>query len=216
MAQPLSHADVLGVFVKVPTPGHVKTRLAQSVGADHAAALYRFIGRQVVAQCVDPGGHRTAIWFAPSGGEAGTRAWLEWLGVDDFLSQPDGGLGVRLTATFDHHFAHGARRVVVIGSDCPDVGRELVHRAFAALEQDDLVVGPAVDGGFYLLGLNSPAPELFRDIEWSTDAVYRQTMTNAGRLGLSMAVLPELQDVDTVDDARALGLLPPVSRGQLE
>jgi len=84
----------------------------------------------------------------------------------------------------------------------------LVEQAFRALERVDLAIGPARDGGFYLLGLRSPAPGLFRHIEWSTDVVFRQAMLNAARLGLSTQVLPELRDVDTVADARAVGLLP--------
>jgi len=202
-------ADVLGVFVKAPDPGTVKTRLAADIGAVRAAALYRRIGRTLVAECVAPGRHRTVAWFAPASREAAVQEWLASCGLDGLRCQPGGGLDARLAAAFDHHFAEGARRVVVIGSDCPEVGASLVEQAFRALERDDLVIGPAMDGGYYLLGLNAPAPGLFQNIAWSTDAVYRQTMDHAARLGLSTAVLPRLRDVDTVEDARVLGLLPP-------
>jgi rSAM/selenodomain-associated transferase 1 len=209
-------ADVLGVFVKAPDAGAVKTRLAADIGAEQAAALYRRMGRTLVTECVAPGRHRTFAWFAPASRVAAVLEWLEHCGLDGLRCQSGGGLGVRLTTAFDHHFREGARRVVVIGSDCPEVGVSLVERAFRALERHDLVIGPAMDGGYYLVGLKAPAPGLFQDIAWSTDAVYRQTLDHAARLGLSTAVLERLRDVDTVEDARALGLISPDAESQEE
>lgn len=114
-----------------------------------------------------------------------------------FVKAPQvGKVKTRLAAAYARHFAEGAARIVVIGSDCPRTGLPLVCQAFQALDHDDLVIGPA--------------PELFGHITWSTDAVFRQTMANADALGLRTAVLPELRDVDTVEDARALDLLPSV------
>jgi len=97
--------------------------------------------------------------------------------------------------------------VILIGSDCPGVHARLVSRAFADLDEHELVIGPAHDGGYYLIGLREPAPGLFRSIGWSTDAVLKQTLARAGRLGLRAAVLPILRDVDTRRDAQVLGLL---------
>ncbi len=199
--------DVLGVFVKAPVAGRVKTRLAAEVGARRAARLYRGIGRDIVAACVLPEAHRTVVWFSPPGAQRSVRTWLQGLPVSAFAPQREGGLGVRLSAAFGHHFREGARRVVVIGSDCRDVDRELVARALTALGDHDVVIGPANDGGFYLLGLRAPAAGLFRGVAWSTEAVLDRTLANAGRLGLECGLLPTLRDVDTVADARALGLI---------
>lgn len=199
--------DVLGVFVKAPVAGRVKTRLAAEVGARLAARLYRGIGRDIVAACVRPEAYRTVVWFSPPGAQRSVRTWLKGLQVSAFAPQREGGLGVRLSAAFRHPFREGARRVVVIGSDCPDVDRELVARALTALGDHDVVIGPANDGGFYLLGLRAPAAGLFRGVAWSTEAVLDQTLANAGRLGLEWGLLPTLRDVDTVADARALGLI---------
>ncbi len=199
--------DVLGVFVKAPVAGRVKTRLAADVGPRRAARLYRGMGREIVAGCVQPGAYRTLVWFSPPEAQRLVRTWLGGLGVSGFAPQREGGLGVRLSAALGRHLREGARRVVVIGSDCPDLDRGLITRAFAALDVCDVVIGPAGDGGFYLLGLRAPAASLFRGVAWSTEAVLDQTLANAGRLGLECSLLPKLRDVDTVADARALGLI---------
>jgi hypothetical protein len=211
-------ADALAIFVKAPESGKVKTRLAEALGAESAAALYQWVGRRVVAQCVAVGpGYGTYVWFTPAGSEATVRSWLGVPGVSGFACQPSGGLGARMAAAFATHFAEGAGRVVLIGSDCPGVDRSVVGRAFQALERRDMVVGPARDGGFYLLGLGAAAaPALFRQVQWSTDGVLRQVMLNAARLGLSAVMLDELRDLDTLEDARALGLLAQVPASRAE
>src|SRR5437879_11984947 len=107
------------------------------------------------------------------------------------------------------HFADGAKRVVIIGTDCPGVTRHLIHQAFTALGRRDVALGPALDGGYYLIGLAAPQAALFRGISWSTGAVAAQTRTRADALGLSCHLLRPLRDVDTARDARAVGLLRP-------
>lgn len=199
--------DVLGVFVKAPAPGRVKTRLAAEVGVDSAAEIYRRLGRRVVATCAGSG-HDTVVWFAPAEARRAVRAWLRGLRVAAFEAQVAGGLGARLAAAFQRHFDEGARRVIVIGSDCPGVDAGLVSRALAALDEHDLVLGPAHDGGYYLIGLRAPVRQLFRSIAWSTKAVLGQTFARARQLGLSAVLLPRLRDVDTASDARAVGILP--------
>ncbi len=98
--------------------------------------------------------------------------------------------------------------MTLIGSDCPGVDAGLVSRARAALAEHDLVLGPAHDGGYHLIGLRAPVPQLFRGIAWSTDAVLGRTLARAQQLGLSVVHLPGLRDVDTASDARAVGILP--------
>jgi len=96
---------------------------------------------------------------------------------------------------------------VIIGTDCPGVSRHLIHQAFTALGRRDVVLGPALDGGYYLIGLAAPQAALFRGISWSTGTVAAQTGTRAHSLGLSCHLLRPLRDVDTARDARAVGLL---------
>jgi len=198
---------VLGVFVKAPVPGRVKTRLAAEVGVHRAAEIYRGLGRRVVSACVGTG-HDTVVWFAPPLAGPAVCEWLKDLTVAAYRSQVSGSLGARLDAAFRRHFHEGARRVIIIGSDCPGVDAGLVSRALGMLDQHDLVLGPAHDGGYYLIGLRAPAPQLFQDIAWSTEAVLEQTVARARQLGLGAAILPMLRDVDSASDARALGVLP--------
>lgn len=199
-------ADTLAVFVKAPVAGRVKTRLAAEIGARAAADLYRALARSTVAACV-AASHDTAVWFTPTQARPSIRDWLGDLAIAEYRAQPAGNLGVRLIAAFQHHFRAGARRVVLIGSDCPGIDAPLVSRAFTSLEEQEIVLGPAQDGGYYLIGLQRPEPRLFRGIAWSTDAVLTQTLARAGRLGLRWSVLPVLRDVDTTADAAAMGLL---------
>ncbi len=201
-------ARVVGVFVKAPIPGRVKARLAADIGPARAAALYRRVGRQVVASTVS-NTHQTAVWYAPRTCGRLVRAWLDGLGVSRFHAQPAGDLGRRLRGAFARHFRARARRVILIGSDCPGVDSRLVSQALLALDECDLVLGPAHDGGYYLIGLRAPAPELFRGIAWSTEVVLEQTLAQARALGLRLVLLPTLRDVDTASDARAIGILRP-------
>jgi len=197
---------LLGVFAKAPVAGRVKTRLARDIGPTAAAALYRRMGRQVVAAVAGPE-YPTVVWFSPPGGRDAVRAWLDGLGVEGFSPQPGKTLGTRMAHAFARSFAAGNEAVVIIGTDTPGVNRSIVRGAFRALRANDLVLGPSLDGGYYLIGLSAPQPELFREIPWSTKDVLRVTQVRARLIGLSVRLLTPLRDVDTVQDARAVGLL---------
>ena len=199
-------ARVVGVFVKAPVAGQVKTRLAAAIGPAAAAALYRRLGRRVVRAVVSDA-YRTAVWYAPRGHGRLVREWLRALGVSGFHPQPAGALGDRLRAALGTHLKAGAQRVVIIGSDCPGVDRRVIGEAFAALDDHDVVLGPARDGGYYLIAMKSLHEPLFRGILWSSSGVLRETRAIARRLGLSCGLLRPLRDVDTMADARALGLI---------
>lgn len=198
----------LGIFVKAPIPGRVKTRLAEDIGPSGAAEVYWRLGRQVVGAAAGPG-YRTTVWLTPAREEPFVREWLDGVGRVTYRPQAGASLGDRLTNAFGSEFADGARRVVIIGSDCPGVDRRVIQEAFTVLGERDVALGPALDGGYYLIGLAAPQPALFRGISWSTAAVAVQTRARARALGLSCHVLPPLRDVDTERDARVLGLLGP-------
>ncbi|MBI1966710.1 MAG: TIGR04282 family arsenosugar biosynthesis glycosyltransferase [Gemmatimonadetes bacterium] len=198
----------LGIFANAPIPGRVKLRLAEEVGASTAAEVYWQIGRRVV-EAAAGSGYRTTVWFAPAHEGPFIREWLNGLGHVEFRPQASGHLGTRLAHAFARHFAERAERVVLVGTDCPGIDRRLVTESFTALATFDVVLGPTLDGGYYLLGLRAPQPALFRDIPWTTAVVAVQTRARAEALGLTHRILRPLRDVDTARDARALGLLKP-------
>jgi hypothetical protein len=124
-----------------------------------------------------------------------------WLGPGAaYLPQAEGDLGERMRGAFDAAFAAGFRRVVIIGSDLPDLSAELLGRAFALLDGHQAVLGPARDGGYYLLGLRRPTLEVFRGIAWSTGEVLAATVARLWEMGIEPALLETLSDLDEAAD----------------
>jgi uncharacterized protein len=194
-------SNVLIVFVKQPRPGGVKTRLTPALSAADAAELYRVLAEEEIRNTVPrPGEYTRLFFFDPSSSPA---AMSEWLPEETLMSQRGADLGARMSAAFDEAFHRGARRAAVIGTDVPWVTRARVAEAFAALDGHDVALGPTADGGYYLVAVDQPRPELFRGIAWSTPSVLVSTVDRAGALGLRVQMLGELPDIDTFDDVRA-------------
>jgi uncharacterized protein len=196
-------ADVLAIFVKEPRPGAVKSRLAAAIGRDAAAAVYRVMAEEVVRRTAPPRDQydRVLAFDPPSAG----AAVGDWLGVEAalLLPQSPGDIGRRMERAFAEIFGRGARRVAVVGTDVPALAGEDVHDALESLDDHDVAIGPATDGGYYLIALKGPHPELFEGIAWSGPAVLAGTLDRASRANLSVRVLRTLGDVDTVDDLAA-------------
>ncbi|PAW81996.1 MAG: hypothetical protein B9S33_15740 [Pedosphaera sp. Tous-C6FEB] len=191
-----TNANRLIVFVKAPRPGTVKTRLAEAIGAEAACAAYRRLTDALLTQLAPL--PTVELCFTPADGAAEVDPWLR--GDWSAIPQAEGDLGARLEAAFAEHFLSDAERVVIIGSDCPEVTPTDIEDAWLALEGHDLVLGPALDGGYWLIGLRAARPALFTDMPWSTDRVFGETMRRAREGDLRVAVLRELSDVDTVAD----------------
>ena len=192
--------DTVLLFTRYPTPGRCKSRLVPALGPRGAAEVQRQLTEWLVAR-LKPGAAagRYRLVIAYTG--ASQRAMRTWLGpAPVWLKQGTGGLGERLNRAFQWAFGHGASRVVAIGADCPEVTPPLLSDAFAALERSPLVLGPARDGGYYLVGLRRPCPELFRNIPWGTSDVLQTTLDRARQLGLELVLLPTLRDVDEPAD----------------
>jgi rSAM/selenodomain-associated transferase 1 len=194
----VSEAEQLIIFLKAPRVGTVKTRLAQAIGAEPACAAYRELAERVlgVAGRFGP----AELRFSPDDALNEIVPWLR----RNWTAQPqgDGDLGARMHRAFSDAFARGTERVVIIGSDCPEIQTSDLRSAFRELKTHDLVVGPAIDGGYWLIGLRAPQPEIFRDIAWSSEQVLGQTLQRAKALGLKMQLLRILTDIDTEDDWR--------------
>ncbi len=190
----------LVVFVKEPRPGGVKTRLAAAVGPDAAAELYRALAESVLeATTPVPGEYERLVFFDPPEARHALREWLPGVSL---RAQARGELGERLADAFARAFGRGATRVAIVGSDAPGLTRETALQALEALTEADVVLGPAEDGGYYLIALRAPHPELVRGIDWSTPAVLRQTLERAAAAGLGVRQLEPLRDVDTLEDLR--------------
>jgi rSAM/selenodomain-associated transferase 1 len=183
----------LGVFAKYWQPGLVKTRLAATIGAEAASRLHREFLTTILARC---GGlvERSVLAFTPPDRRdeflriAGDRWQVE--------PQSDGDLGQRMRAYFESAFSRGAQRVLLIGADSPDLPRAFIRQALSQLAQVPIVLGPADDGGYYLIGMRAPIPDVFSAIEWSSPAVWQQTIARLRTLGCDFAQLPAWYDVD--------------------
>jgi hypothetical protein len=199
--------NLLIVFVKYPAPGAVKQRLAQHIGMDAAAKIYRQIAEAVVNNTApkDAVDYAVEIRFDPKDDKHLVRSWLA--SSDRFSSQRGDGLGERMRNAFICAFESGFKRVILIGSDCPDISRQIILQGFAHLQQKDIVIGPACDGGYYLIGLRQPREEIFQDIEWGTEKVFQQTCDKIKAAGLFFTLLPTLRDIDRVEDLKYYSFL---------
>jgi rSAM/selenodomain-associated transferase 1 len=194
-------ADRLLVFLKEPRPGAVKSRLAAGIGAAAAAAVYRAIADEAIRRTAPRREEYERLFlFDPPASRPQIQAWLPG---QTLVAQAGGDLGERMARAFADAFASGARRVALVGTDVPALSYEDVRDALESLDEHDVALGPATDGGYYLLALKRPEPELLRDVPWSTPDVLTTTLDRAARLGLSLRVLRTLGDIDTLEDLEA-------------
>lgn len=189
------------IFTRYPEPGKTKTRLIPALGAHKAATLQREMTEHTLSQSKKLQSHypiSVEVRFA--GGTVGLMT--HWLGSDIiYKSQGEGDLGARMARSLSWAFQEGIECAVIIGTDCPELNANLIAKAFHYLHlTHDLVLGPAIDGGYYLIGLRYLIPELFININWGTAEVLQQTVKIAQQLNLSIAYLPQLADVDRPED----------------
>jgi uncharacterized protein len=192
--------STLIIFTRYPTPGKVKTRLIPAVGAEGAALLHRRMTGQVIDQSRTLQSDLPVKITVHFDGD-NYQQMSDWLGTDlIYQPQGEGDVGERMARSFATACQQNCS-VVLIGTDCPELTTEILAQAFELLQSGrDLVLGSAVDGGYYLIGMRDYHPELFVDIDWSTDRVLSQTVTIADRLNLSIGYLPTLTDIDRPED----------------
>lgn len=193
------------VFMKAPVPGTTKTRLADGIGTDAALDVYRACVERLARMWSSVDMH-VAVFVDENEHAGAVRAWLS---LDHVHVQEGADLGARLKQAIAVAFAHGASRTLIIGTDAPLLDDTLLYAAERKLHDHDVVLGPAYDGGYYLVGVAEPLFELFDDISWSTDRVLTQTLGIAAERGRTCALLEPLRDIDTADDLRSvLAALP--------
>jgi len=182
------------VFQKNPEEGKVKTRLAKDIGHKKATEIYIFLLTHTHQQVqkVD-----TDVFVYFQGGINENYVVLPRY----FLAhQEEGDLGKKMEAAFSEVFSYGYKEVLIIGSDCFEMDFEILQQGFEALSTHDLVIGPAVDGGYYLLGMKKFHSFLFRNKPWSTSSICELTFAEASSQGMSIYKLPILRDVDRLED----------------
>jgi len=191
------------LFVRLPEPGRVKTRLAASLGPERAAALYR----AMAGDCLDVArrsGAPLTVACDPPGREADVAAWLG--PGPGYAPQEGEGLGERMARAFARAFTAGAGRVLLMGSDAPDVPPGRLDQAFALLGARPAVLAPSPDGGFWCVGFAASAwrADVFADLPWSSSGTLAALLVRLRSLGLDPALLPPWPDVDTPEDLQAL------------
>ena len=188
--------EQLIVFLKARRPGAVKTRLAKTMGADAACGAYRQLVETVLGNLSRLGG--VELRFTPDDAAAEIKPWLR----PGWQSRPqgEGDLGARMARAFEEAFSAGAKRVVIIGSDCPEVTAQDIIHAWNQLKSCDVALGPATDGGYWLVGLNQSQPGLFEGMAWGGESVLADTMAKAANLRVE--ILRILTDIDTEKDWR--------------
>ncbi len=187
---------LLGIFTRYPEPGRTKTRMIPRLGAEGAARLQEAMTGHTLL--------RARVWAATRNARlcvhftgATKRRFQKWLGPDlPYTAQAGPDLGARMAHAIDSGLQGGEDRVVLIGCDCPDLSDEQLDAAMAALDDHDVVLGPATDGGYYLIGMKRVQPALFKDMAWGGPDVLSHTRLRAAENRLRLAELPPLQDVD--------------------
>ncbi|MCC3405052.1 MAG: TIGR04282 family arsenosugar biosynthesis glycosyltransferase [Microcoleus sp. PH2017_10_PVI_O_A] len=198
--------EKLIVFTRYPEPGQAKTRLIPVLGKTGAANLHRLMAQKAIARALSlQTSRRLSVEIHHTGGSQ--QQMQDWLGTDIiYQNQIDGDLGAKMTAAFQQSFNSGIDKAAIIGTDCPDLKAEIMAQAFDKLSQHDLVLGPAKDGGYYLIGLRRSIPELFAGINWGTSEVFAATQAIAQNLNLNIAYLPTLVDIDIPEDLLGLDI----------
>ena len=189
-------------FAKYPQPGHVKTRLAASLGSEEACRIYSAMAQKTHYELLKLQGQGEAcvIVYADGADRQKISGWLR--GAYNTWLQPDGDLGARLEYAFCKAFEMGFQIVIAVGTDCPGLTAEKIQKAVGQLKRYDVVIVPATDGGYVLIGTNAFQPALFRQITWSSDRVLEQTLQQAKAKNMSVALLGPETDVDTVEDLK--------------
>ena len=212
------------IFTRYPEPGTTKTRMIPELGEKGAAELQRQMTEHLISVIQDLCRlHPLPVEIRFEGGSE--KLMMNWLGPEySYFHQGSGNIGIRMGRALENAFEQGCETVAIIGSDIPDITTDIIRKAFGVLNQNELVLGPAADGGYYLIGVRRTAtrlwqPLLFSAISWGTDKVLPQTLGIAQTLGLNYFILDTLKDVDRPEDLNvwyhAMGSVSPLDESKL-
>lgn len=190
-----SHDQALIVFLKEPVPGKVKTRLAAYIGNQKAVDVYSALLNHTVEVARSSQADTLAFHADFDNPETSFRSKFKY-----WESQEGGDLGARMSNAMRWAFKKGYKKAVLIGTDCPGLSYNHLKNAFDLLENKPVCLGPASDGGYYLIGLSAYIPDLFSGIEWSTETVLEESIKRIANLKRNYGLLEELTDIDNLSD----------------
>ena len=187
------------IFVKNPELGKVKTRLASSIGVEAALEVYRNLLNHtrritIKLECQKTVGYSQFV--------DDNDIWDN--SIYDKELQIGHDLGEKMSGAFQNFFQNESSKVVIIGSDCSELTKEIIEESFIMLDDNDVVIGPAKDGGYYLLGMKKYYPQLFENKKWSTNSVLSSTIVDLENLEVDYHILQELSDIDRVEDLKIM------------
>ena len=190
------------VFARFPTKGKVKTRLAKTLGGKFAKDFYKICAEHTFNEIlkIHKNDTRKFIFYSDEKDREKIKKWTH----SKFLLSPQKGkdLGEKMQNAFQTVFNNGVSKTLIIGTDLPEISSEIINRSFELLNNNDIVIGPATDGGYYLLGMKNVYKELFTNLPWSTDKLFENTIDIINKLNLSISYLPRLSDIDTEEDLK--------------
>jgi rSAM/selenodomain-associated transferase 1 len=199
-----THQDIcILLFVKYPEKGNVKLRLSKDLNEDLVVDLYRCFVQDTLTT-VQKSNYPFFICFHPPDMQKKIEHWLGSTSL--FLPQKGKDLGERMKNSFKEVFTQGYQKAILIGSDSPDLPEKYLHQSIRMLRTKDIVLGPTVDGGYYLIGFQSTtfSAEIFKEIPWSTEHVFQKTITKIQQAQRSIGLLPVWTDIDTLSDLKSL------------
>ncbi len=197
---PVKHnvLNSLIIFARYPQKGKVKTRLAKNIGDDHALKLYQLCLYNIIKEVQQIQNIERCIYISDKTDLEQMQNIID--GDFRFYSQSPGNLGLRMKNALSECLNRGSKKIIIIGTDVPDLSKSIIKDAFNKLDENEIVIGPSYDGGYYLLGSKFLHNELFEKIQWSTNMVFEHTLKIAQKLGLKIHTLPHLHDIDTGKD----------------
>lgn len=196
----MNNKKLYGIMMKYPEPGRVKTRLAKDIGQDKAAFICRQMTERVIRRTIPIAGeYGRFIFYDPP---ERVQDFKLWFPNEKLITQKGSDVGARMGNAIRYMLENRAEKTVITGTDIPDINRIIIAQAFEILSHKDIVIGPAHDGGYYLIGMKTPIPELFQGITWSAGNVFSETVNIIKLLNKSYGTVPVLSDIDTIEDLR--------------
>lgn len=188
------------IFAKQPVPGKVKTRLAADLGNDFAVGFYKKCALHIFNEVSELHnfGIDCYLFYGVDDDESEIKVWVDKNFV--FKPQAEGDLGNKMKCAFQNVFMNGKNKVIIVGTDIPDITAEILLNAFEILNENDIVISPSHDGGYNFLGMNNFYPELFENIKWSTSEVLQKTISKIEGLGLNLEIAESFLDIDDKTD----------------